>query len=71
VRGGEKPNVIPAEAECQMIFRTVIEPEIVQAKLQSIIARHGGTITAYNEGGAVFDVLLPMSSAQDSANPAA
>jgi acetylornithine deacetylase len=45
VRGGEKPNVIPAEAECQMIFRTVTEPEIVQTKLQSIIARHGGTIT--------------------------
>ena len=45
VRGGEKPNVIPAEAECQMIFRTVTEPEEVQARLQSIIARHGGTIT--------------------------
>jgi acetylornithine deacetylase len=45
VRGGEKPNVIPAEAECQMIFRTVTEPEIVQTKLQAIIARHGGTIT--------------------------
>jgi acetylornithine deacetylase len=45
VRGGEKPNVIPAEAECQMIFRTVTEPEVVQDKLQAIIARHGGTIT--------------------------
>jgi acetylornithine deacetylase len=45
VRGGEKPNVIPAEAECQMIFRTVTDPAIVQAKLQSIVARHGGTIT--------------------------
>jgi acetylornithine deacetylase len=45
VRGGEKPNVIPAEAECQMIFRTVTHPDEVQAKLQSIVARHGGTIT--------------------------
>lgn len=45
VRGGEKPNVIPAEAECQMIFRTVTKPKEVQAKLQSIIERHGGTIT--------------------------
>jgi acetylornithine deacetylase len=45
VRGGEKPNVIPAEAECQMIFRTVTDPAIVQAQLQSIVARHGGTIT--------------------------
>jgi acetylornithine deacetylase len=45
VRGGEKPNVIPAEAECQMIFRTVTEPDHVQKKLQEIVARHGGTIT--------------------------
>jgi len=45
VRGGEKPNVIPAEAECQMIFRTVTHPDEVQAKLQAILARHGGTIT--------------------------
>src|SRR5258708_6493753 len=45
VRGGEKPNVIPAEAECQMIFRTVTDPAIVQAKLQAIVTRHGGTIT--------------------------
>ena len=26
---------------------------------QKIVERHGGTITAHNEGGAVFDVLLP------------
>ncbi len=45
VRGGEKPNVIPAEAECQMIFRTVTHPDEVQSRLQSIVARHGGTIT--------------------------
>jgi acetylornithine deacetylase len=45
VRGGEKPNVIPAEAECQMIFRTVAHPDEVQAKLQAIVTRHGGTIT--------------------------
>jgi len=45
VRGGEKPNVIPAEAECQLIFRTVTDPEEVQAKLQMILARYDGTIT--------------------------
>jgi acetylornithine deacetylase len=45
VRGGEKPNVIPAEAECQLIFRTVTDPEEVQASLVTILARHGGTIT--------------------------
>jgi acetylornithine deacetylase/succinyl-diaminopimelate desuccinylase-like protein len=28
-----------------MIFRTVTHPDEVQARLQSIVARHGGTIT--------------------------
>lgn len=45
VRGGEKPNVIPATAECEMIFRTVVHPDEVQAKLAAIVGRHGGTIT--------------------------
>jgi acetylornithine deacetylase len=45
VRGGEKPNVIPAEAECQMIFRTVTGPEEVLTKLQMLIVRHGGSVT--------------------------
>ena len=39
--------------------------------VRAIVERHGGTISAHNEGGAVFDVLLPVSSAQDSAYPAA
>src|SRR5204863_5947493 len=30
VRGGEKPNVIPASAECEMIFRTVNDIEHVR-----------------------------------------
>jgi acetylornithine deacetylase len=45
VRGGEKPNVIAAEAECDMIFRTVGEPEDLRAKLETIVAKHGGRIT--------------------------
>jgi len=44
VRGGEKPNVIPAEAECQMIFRIVEEPEEVRARLEAIIRKHDGEI---------------------------
>ncbi|MCU1347456.1 MAG: peptidase dimerization, partial [Acidobacteria bacterium] len=44
VRGGEKPNIIPAEAEAQMIFRTVSEPETIRRQLQPLVARHGGTI---------------------------
>lgn len=45
VRGGEKPNVIAAHAECDMIFRTVGEPEEVRARLEALVARHGGHIT--------------------------
>jgi acetylornithine deacetylase len=46
VRGGQKPNIIAAEAECEMIFRLVTTPEEVQQRLESIVARHRGTITA-------------------------
>ena len=45
VRGGEKPNIIPASAECEMIFRLVTSPDDVQARLESLVAKHGGTIT--------------------------
>ena len=45
VRGGQKPNIIPADAECEMIFRLVTTPEDVQAKLERIVARHRGRIT--------------------------
>lgn len=44
VRGGEKPNIIAAEAECEMIFRLVTTPEEVQGLLEQIVAKHGGTI---------------------------
>jgi acetylornithine deacetylase len=45
VRGGEKPNVIAAAAECDMIFRTVGEPSAVLAKLEVVLGKHGGRIT--------------------------
>ena len=45
VRGGEKPNVIPASAECEMIFRTAGDPEGVQIQLQELLQRHAGRIT--------------------------
>jgi len=45
VKGGVKPNIIPAEAECQIMFRLVTTPEDVRARLESIIAPHGGSIT--------------------------
>jgi signal transduction histidine kinase len=31
--------------------------------VRAIVERHGGTISAHNEGGAVFDVLLPSKAA--------
>jgi acetylornithine deacetylase len=57
IRGGEKPNVIPAEAECQMIFRTVSDPGGVQTKLQSIVARHGGIITVARGNAPQFMIV--------------
>jgi acetylornithine deacetylase len=45
VRGGEKPNIVPAHAECEMIFRTVTHPDAVLERLTTLLAEHGGTIT--------------------------
>ena len=46
VRGGERPNIIPAEAECEMIFRLVTTPDDVQARLETLVAKHGGRVIA-------------------------
>lgn len=45
VRGGERPNIIPAEAECELIFRLATPLEETQQKLAQLIAKHGGRIT--------------------------
>jgi acetylornithine deacetylase len=45
VRGGEKPNIVPAVAECELMFRTVSDPEVVRAKLEQLIGGFGGRIT--------------------------
>lgn len=45
VRGGQRPNIIPAEAECELIFRLVTTPEDVQERLAKLLASYGGTIT--------------------------
>ncbi|HEV7764846.1 MAG TPA: M20/M25/M40 family metallo-hydrolase [Thermoanaerobaculia bacterium] len=44
VRGGQRPNIIPAEAECEMIFRLVTTPEQVQHQLDALVANHDGGI---------------------------
>jgi acetylornithine deacetylase len=54
VRGGEKPNVIAAQAECDMIFRTVSEPEEVKNRLEALVARHGGHITLWRGNAPQF-----------------
>ena len=46
VRGGQKPNIIAAEAECELIFRLVTTPEDVQARLEALLERHRGRITS-------------------------
>lgn len=45
VRGGEKPNIIAGSAECQMMFRTVGDPEAVLARVKTLLAKHGGRVT--------------------------
>lgn len=45
VRGGFKPNIIPAEAECEMIFRLAGDLEPTRRQLEAIVARHDGEIT--------------------------
>lgn len=44
VRGGEKPNIIAARAECEMIFRIVCEPGEIREQLAHIVVKHRGTI---------------------------
>lgn len=44
VRGGQKANIIPAEAEFDMIFRTIDPPKTVEAKLAELVAQFGGRI---------------------------
>lgn len=58
VRGGEKPNIIPAKAECEMIFRLVTTPEDIRARLEPILARHGGTIT-WTHGNPPQHMVVP------------
>lgn len=54
VSGGEKANIIAGSAECQMMFRTVGDPEDVRAKLETLLAEHGGRITLARGNGPQF-----------------
>lgn len=57
VRGGEKPNIIAGSAEAQWMFRTVGDPEDVRAKLEPLLAKHGGRITLARGNGPQFMVV--------------
>ncbi len=59
VRGGEKANVIPASAECEMIFRTVSDIEEVRERLAVLLSEHGGKITLARGNSPQFMVVPP------------
>jgi acetylornithine deacetylase len=44
VRGGEKPNIVAAAAEAELMFRLVGSPEEVTGKLRQIVGRNDGHI---------------------------
>ncbi len=58
VRGGEKPNIVPATAECELMFRTVGDHEEVRAKLEKLVGRFGGRII-HARGNAPQFMLVP------------
>jgi acetylornithine deacetylase len=58
VRGGVKPNIIPASAELEMIIRTVGSPEDARAMLETIVGRHHGRITEHRGNPPMF-MLVP------------
>ena len=59
VRGGTRPNIIPAEAECELILRLVTTPEDVQKRLEEIVTRHGGRITVARGNPPQFMIVPP------------
>jgi acetylornithine deacetylase len=57
VRGGEKPNIVPAFAECELMFRTVDDHEVVRAKLEQLVARFSGKFTMTRGNAPQFMVV--------------
>ena len=45
IRAGEKPNIVPAVAECDVMLRTIGPPDAVRLKLEQIADRFGGRVT--------------------------
>jgi acetylornithine deacetylase len=57
VRGGEKPNIVPASAECELMFRTAGDHQEVRAKLEQLVSRFGGRITVARGNAPQFMVV--------------
>jgi acetylornithine deacetylase len=51
VRGGERANIIPALAECDILFRIVTTPGDVLARLRALLEPHGGKIVMERGNG--------------------
>lgn len=58
VRGGEKANIIPAHAELEMIFRSVLPVAEVREKLAALMAPFDGIIT-YSAGNDAVHMYVP------------
>jgi acetylornithine deacetylase len=64
IRGGEKPNIIPAVAELEMLVRTVGPLEPVREQIAAIAARHGGRITV-ERGNPPMLMVVPDGAPSD------
>ena len=45
-RGGEKPNIVPAWAEIEMMFRTTVAREGIRAAIEELLGRHNGRVVS-------------------------
>jgi acetylornithine deacetylase len=61
VRGGQKPNIVPAEAELELIFRTVTDIGEVRDRLASLLTRYDGKITE-SRGNAPQFMTVPQGA---------
>ncbi|HEY5610382.1 MAG TPA: M20/M25/M40 family metallo-hydrolase [Thermoanaerobaculia bacterium] len=54
VRGGAKPNIVPAEAEAEIMFRTAGPHRDVLARLETLLASFGGKIVRWHGNDPTF-----------------
>lgn len=63
VRGGAKANIIPAEAEADMLFRTVEPPAAVVERLREVIAPFDGEVLGWYGNDPTFMAVPPGADA--------